>query len=99
MADDKQENIDETPVQEAPVKSGKGSEKKTTSSKQQEPPKGESKPMQLISLSEYVANTDREISSVLQHGFKVWMKTDRNEPLRARMHSDWDKLIDEYLVS
>lgn len=99
MADDKQETI-ETPVQDAPevapVKGGK-KDKKSSSDKQ---PQSESpKSMQLISLSEYVANTDREVSSVLQHGFRIWMKTDRNEPLRARTHSDWDDLIDKYLKS
>jgi len=54
----------------------------------------------LISFSEYRATTDRvEVTSVLEQGFRVWMKTVKQEPLRSRTFSEWDKLIDEYLKS
>lgn len=54
----------------------------------------------LMSLGLYAANTKRkDITYVLQEGFRVWMKTTKNQPLRARTSSEWDKLFDEYLKS
>ena len=54
----------------------------------------------VMSLGEYAANTSREdITDVLQAGFRVWMKTAKNQPLRARSLSEWDELFDEYLKS
>ena len=66
------------------------------------PPKG--KPAEnkkrLISLGEFAGSTDRiDITDTLQGGFRVWMKTAKNEPLRSRTSGDWDKLFDEYLKS
>lgn len=57
-------------------------------------------PKRLLSLSEYAANTKREdITETLQAGFRMWMQTAKNEPLRARTDREWNKLFDEYLKS
>ena len=71
----------------------KGNGKKSTAKKT------EPKPKHLISFSEYRATTEREVTFVLMSGFKVWMKTDKKEPLRSRTFSDWENLIEEYLKS
>lgn len=56
--------------------------------------------MKLMSMGLYAMNTAREdITDVLQAGFRVWMKTAKNESLRSRSTSEWDKLFDEYLKS
>jgi len=62
--------------------------------------KPEQKPLQLISFSEYKENAKRDdITFVLEQGFRVWMKTAKQEPLRSRTFGDWEKLIEEYLKS
>lgn len=78
-----------------------GTSKKTGGSKKvgtKPVPRSDSK--QLISFSEYRATADRdEVTDILEQGFRVWMKTVKQEPLRTRTFSEWNNLIDEYLKS
>lgn len=57
------------------------------------------RPKHLISLSEYKTVSIFDISSVLEHGFRVWMQTEKHQPLRSRTKSEWDNLFNEYLKS
>ena len=53
----------------------------------------------LISLSEFRNDNPGKISPVLEAGFRMWMKVDKQEPLRARTDAEWQKLLSEYLKS
>ena len=56
--------------------------------------------MRRMSLGVYQANTKRDdITDTLLAGFRVWMKTAKNEPLRSRTKVQWGKLLNEYLKS
>lgn len=53
----------------------------------------------LISLSEYKTVSKHDITPVLEHGFRVWMQTEKKQPLSSRVKSEWDNLFVEYLKS
>jgi len=53
----------------------------------------------LISLSEFRNDNPGAISPVLEAGFRMWMKVDKQEPLRTRTDAGWQKLLSEYLKS
>ncbi len=57
-------------------------------------------PKQRISLSEFKADPNTiKIGNVLEKGFRVWMKTAKNQSLNARTIAEWESLFNEYLKS
>ena len=86
--------------QQQPTPPAKDRTKKDSSKKTADVPTIPQESKHLISFSEYrgIANR-KEVTFVLEHGFRVWMKTVKQEPLRSRTFSEWDDLINEYLKS
>lgn len=101
--DEQQQLATGEPAGEAPAESpkpAKGGTKKASGKKGAAKPAAQSDSKQLISFSEYrVVAGRKEVTPVLESGFRVWMQTVKQEPLRSRTFSEWDKLIDEYLKS
>lgn len=57
------------------------------------------KPRHLISLAEYKTVSRHDVTSVLESGFRVWMQTEKKQPLSSRVESEWNNLFVEYLKS